>query len=133
MVNVCPQPWIPHVQNLHVSPPPPNGLENLNVSSLINHEKATWRMEIIDQLRNEEDKLDIQSTPFKDVQPLISIQPAIQSFNDGVMQGMTTLYQTPIVLNLFLLYGISHSKVDTSATLTLQFSQARGSMVLEFA
>jgi len=63
MVNVCPQPWIPHVQNLHVSPPPPNGLENLNVSSLINHEKATWRMEIIDQLRNEEDKLDIQSTP----------------------------------------------------------------------
>jgi len=69
----------------------------------------------------------------KDVQPLISIQPAIQSFNDGVMQGMTTLYQTPIVLNLFLLYGISHSKVDTSATLTLQFSQARGSMVLEFA
>lgn len=63
MVNVWTQPWIWHVQNLHDSTSPPYGWENLNVISFINHEKATWKIKIIDKLFNRKDKLVILWTP----------------------------------------------------------------------
>ena len=47
MVNVCPQPWIPHVQNLHVSPPPPDGCQALSFYSL--HRSLCYTCKLLDQ------------------------------------------------------------------------------------
>lgn len=56
MINVWTQPWIHLTTNPYISTYPPLGLESLKVDTLINHAQGSWRLEIIDQILNANDK-----------------------------------------------------------------------------
>lgn len=60
-INVWNQLWLCSNENSFVTTPPPRGLENMMVQSLIHHENKSWRLDFMEQIFNHSNIQQIQN------------------------------------------------------------------------
>jgi len=68
LINIWTQPWLPDSNKSFISSSPPLGLENLHVHSIIDHEKNSWKMDMVEKIFNDVDVQVIQNIPLMNSQ-----------------------------------------------------------------